>query len=269
MHSPLLHLAVRLLFHTLDVEMESPLEQFAVRPLFSLPVGGYDLAFTNSSLAMLFAFLVTVWLFTAGTAKAALVPGRLQSTAESIYQFIESMIDDNIGHHGHRFFPLVFSIFMIVLLGNVLGLIPLNFTYTSHIIVTATLALFIFALVIVIGVARNGLKWFGIFLPSGVPLWLAPIMVPVEIISFLSRPISLSVRLFANMLAGHVIIHVFAGFCVLLAGLLAGFGLVLSLLPLSVNIALTGLELLVAVLQAYVFAVMSCIYLRDAVDVHH
>jgi F-type H+-transporting ATPase subunit a len=249
--------------------MESPLEQFAIRPLFHLPVAGYDLAFTNSSLAMLIAFLVTAWLFTAGTAKAALVPGRLQSTAETMYQFIESMIDDNIGHHGHAFFPLIFSIFMIVLLGNVLGMIPGNFTYTSHIIVTASLAVFIFLLVIAIGIIRNGPKWFGIFLPSGVPLWLAPIMVPVEIISFLSRPISLSVRLFANMLAGHVIMHVFAGFCVLLAGLLAGFGILLSLAPLGINVALTGLELLVACLQAYVFAVMSCIYLRDAVDVHH
>ena len=249
--------------------MESPLEQFAIRPLFHLPIAGYDLAFTNSSLAMLLAFLATVFLFTFGTAKAALVPGRLQSTAESIYQFIDSMIEDNIGHGGHHFFPLIFSIFMIVLMGNVLGLIPLNFTYTSHIAVTAALAVFVFLLVIVVGIARNGIKWFGIFLPSGTPWWLIPLMLPVELISFISRPISLSVRLFANMLAGHVILHVFAGFCVLLAGLLAGFGIVLSLLPLSINVALTGLELLVAMLQAYVFAVMSCIYLRDAVDVHH
>jgi F-type H+-transporting ATPase subunit a len=245
--------------------MESPLEQFAIRPLFHLPVAGTDFAFTNSSLAMLVAFLVTVYIFTAGTARQALVPGRLQSVAESLYQFVQSTIDDNIGHGGRRFFPLIFSIFMMVLLGNVLGLIPMNFTYTSHIIVTAAMALFVFALVIVIGIARNGLKWFSLFLPSGAPVWLAPIMVPVEMISFLSRPLSLSVRLFANMLAGHVILHVFAGFCVLLAG----FGLVLSLLPLAVNVALTGLELLVAMLQAYVFAVMSCIYLRDAIDVHH
>ena len=221
-----------------------PLEQFTIRPLFHLPVGGYDLAFTNSSLAMLFAFLVTAILFTVGTAKASLVPGRLQSTVESIYEFIDGMIEENMGHGGHRFFPLIFSIFMIVLMGNVLGLIPMNFTYTSHIIVTAALAVFVFALVIVIGIAKNGVKWFGLFLPSGTPWWLAPLMIPVELISFMSRPISLSVRLFANMLAGHVILHVFAGFCVLLAGLLAGFGLVFSLLPLSINVALTGLELL-------------------------
>ena len=174
--------------------MESPLEQFAIRPLFHLPIAGYDLAFTNSSLAMMFAFLATLWLFTVGTAKNALIPGRLQSTAESMYQFIQTMVEDNIGHGGERFFPLIFSIFMIVLLGNVLGLIPMNFTYTSHIIVTAAMALFVFLLVIVIGVVRHGLSWFGLFLPSGVPLWLAPIMVPVEIISFLSRPLSLSVR---------------------------------------------------------------------------
>ena len=249
--------------------MESPLEQFAIHPLFHLPVAGHDLAFTNSSLAMLFALLGTVALFMFGTRRAAMVPGRFQSMAESIYQFVETMIDDNIGHGGHRFFPLVFSIFMIVLLGNVFGLVPMNFTFTSHIVVTAAMALFVFCLIIVAGVIRNGLHWFSIFLPSGLPWYLIPLMVPIEIVSFLSRPLSLSVRLFANMLAGHVILHVFAGFCVLLAGLLGGFGIILSLLPLSINVAFTGLELLVACLQAYVFAVMSCIYLRDAVDVHH
>ena len=245
--------------------MESPVSQFSIKPLFHLPLMGHDFAFTNSSLAMLFAFLGTVVLFMAGTSKKAMIPGKLQSVAEALYQFIETTIEDNTGHEGHRFFPLIFSIFMMVLLGNVLGLIPMNFTYTSHIVVTGAMALFVFALVIIIGIAKNGLKWFGIFLPAGVPLWLAPLMVPIEMISFLSRPLSLSVRLFANMLAGHIILHVFAGFCVLLAGT----GLLLSLLPLGVNIALTGLELLVAVLQAYVFTVMSCIYLRDAVDVHH
>ncbi len=249
--------------------MENPLEQFAIKPLFHLPVGGYDLAFTNSSLAMLIAFLVTAGLFTAGTSKAALVPGRLQSATESIYQFIENMIEENTGHGGHRFFPLIFSLFMIVLMGNVLGLIPTNFTYTSHIIVTAALALFVILLVVVIGIARNGLHWFRLFLPSGIPIFLAPLLILIEVIAFLSRPLSLSVRLFANMLAGHVILHVFAGFCVMLAGLLGGFGFVLSLFPLSINVALTGLELLVAGLQAYVFAVLSCVYLRDALDVHH
>ena len=249
--------------------MESPIEQFTIRPLFHIPVGGMDLAFTNSALAMLFAFLATVALFTLGTARASIVPGRLQSTAESIYQFIEGMIEDNIGHGGRRFFPLIFSIFMVVLMGNVLGLIPLNFTYTSHIIVTAAMALFVFALVIIIGVFKHGLKWFSIFLPSGLPWFVIPIIVPVEIISFLSRPVSLSVRLFANMLSGHIILHVFAGFCVLLASLMGGFGILLSLVPMTVNVALTGLELLVACLQAYVFAVMSCLYLRDAVDIHH
>jgi F-type H+-transporting ATPase subunit a len=249
--------------------MENPLEQFAIRPIFHLPVAGYDLMFTNSSLAMLIAFVVTAAIFLAGTRRAELVPGPLQSVAESIYQFVENMIEENIGHGGRRFFPLIFTIFMMVLLGNVLGLIPMNFTYTSHIVVTAAMALLVFFLIIIIGIAKNGFHWFGMFKPSGVPWYLLVLMVPIEIISFLSRPLSLSVRLFANMLAGHVLLHVFAGFCVLLAGLFAGFGIVLSLLPLSVNVALTGLELIVAALQAYVFAVMSCIYLRDAVDVHH
>ena len=249
--------------------MESPLAQFAIHPLFHLPVAGYDLAFTNSSLAMLLAFLATVVVFMVGTRKAAVVPGTLQSVAESIYQFVETMVEDNIGHGGRHFFPLIFAIFTMVLFGNIFGLIPTNFTFTSHIVVTGAIALFVFFLVIVAGVARNGLHWFSIFMPSGVPAYIIPLMIPIEIISFLSRPLSLSVRLFANMLAGHVILHVFAGFCVLLAGLLGGFGIILSLLPLSVNVAFMGLELLVACLQAYIFAIMSCIYLRDAVDVHH
>jgi F-type H+-transporting ATPase subunit a len=249
--------------------MESPLAQFVIHPIFHLPVAGYDLAFTNSTLAMLLAFMATVLLFMLGTRRAAMVPGNLQSIVESIYQFVEGMVEDNIGHGGHRFFPLIFAIFMMVFLGNVSGLIPLNFTFTSHIIVTGAMALFIFGLVILAGIMRNGLRWFSLFVPSGVPVYILPLMIPIEIISFLSRPISLSVRLFANMLAGHVILHVFAGFCVLLAGLLGGFGIILSLLPLSVNVAFMGLELLVACLQAYIFAVMSCLYLRDAVDVHH
>jgi F-type H+-transporting ATPase subunit a len=197
----------------------------------------------------------------------ALVPGRLQSVAESAYTFVDGVVVGQVGPEGRRYFPFVFTIFMFVLFGNVLGLFPYAFTYTSHISVTFALAFLVFLVTTIVALSLHGKKFFGYFFPEGAPLWLAPIIVPVEVVSYLSRPVSLSVRLFANMVAGHVLLKVFATFVVLLAGL-GAVGPFLSILPLSVNVLLIGFELLVAFLQAYVFAILTSIYLHDAVHLH-
>jgi F-type H+-transporting ATPase subunit a len=241
--------------------MQSPLEQFIIRPLIPIHVAGYDLSFTNSTLAMAIGLAIVFVLFIAGTSKKALVPGRLQSVAEAAYEFVSGMVDDNTGHDGRKFIPLVFTVFLVVLLGNLLGLIPYNFTYTSHIVVTFALAIFIFALVVTLAVARHRHHFFSLFLPHGVPIFLAPLVVPIEIISYVFRPISLSVRLFANMLAGHVMVQLFAGFAIALG--------IFGVMPFAFIVALIGLELIVAVLQAYVFAVLTAIYLRDTVELSH
>lgn len=241
--------------------MQSPLEQFVIRPIIPIHVGGYDLSFTNSTLAMAIALAIIFFLFIVGTSKKALVPGRLQNVAEMAYEFVAGMVDDNTGHEGRRFIPLVFTVFLVVLFGNLLGLIPYNFTYTSHIIVTFALAIFIFALVVTLAVAKHRLHFFALFLPHGVPVFLAPLVVPIEIISYVFRPISLSVRLFANMLAGHVMVQLFAGFTIALG--------LFGIMPFAFIVALIGLELIVAVLQAYVFAVLTAIYLRDTVELSH
>jgi F-type H+-transporting ATPase subunit a len=252
--------------------MQSPLEQFVIRPIIPIHVGGYDLSFTNSTLAMTIALAVVFVLFLAGTSRKALVPGRLQSVAEMAYEFVSGMVNDNTGHEGRKYIPFVFTVFLVVLLGNLLGLIPYNFTYTSHIIVTFALAIFIFALVVTLAVARHRHHFFALFLPHGVPVLLAPLVIPIEIISYVFRPISLSVRLFANMLAGHVMVQIFAGFAISLGlfGLSFGkLGILAGILPLALIVALVGLELIVAVLQAYVFAVLTAIYLRDTVEISH
>lgn len=241
--------------------MQSPLEQFVVRPLIPIHIAGYDLSFTNSTLAMTFALILIGVIFILGTSRKALIPTRLQSVAEMVYEFIASMVEDNTGHHAKGFVPLVFTVFLVVLFGNVLGLIPYNFTYTSHIIITFALAIFIFATVVLLAIAKHGIRFFGLFMPPGVPIFLAPLVVPIEIVSYVFRPISLSVRLFANMLAGHVMVQLFAAFTIML-----GF---LGIFPLLFNVALTGLELIVALLQAYVFAVLTAIYLRDTQEVSH
>jgi F-type H+-transporting ATPase subunit a len=203
----------------------------------------------------------------AAAARGALVPGRLQSLGEASYEFIHGMVTEQIGDEGKKYFPFVFAIFMFVLFGNLLGLLPYAFTFTSHIAVTLTLALIVFVTVTVIAMMRHGWHFFSYFFPEGAPVWLAPIIIPVEIVSYLSRPISLSIRLFANMVAGHVMLKVFATFIVMLAGL-GAVGPFLSLLPLTINVALVGFEVLVAFLQAYVFAILTCIYLHDAVHLH-
>jgi len=228
---------------------------------------GASVNFTQSNLHMVIVAGLIFALMSYGMRARALVPGRLQSLAEASYEFIMGMVTEQIGHEGRRFFPFVFTQFMFVLFGNILGLFPYAFTFTSHIAATFALAAMVFVLITVVALMLHGKKFFGYFFPEGAPIWLAPIIIPVEIVSYLSRPISLSIRLFANMVAGHVMLKVFATFIVMLAGL-GAVGPFLSLLPLTINVALVGFEVLVAFLQAYVFAILTCIYLHDAVHLH-
>lgn len=228
---------------------------------------GNSVGFTQSNFYMLIASVLVVALLVVGMRQRAMVPGRLQSLAEASYGFVADLVDAQVGKGGRRYFPFVFTLFMFVLFGNVLGLFPYAFTYTSHISVTFALAFLVFLVTTIVALSLHGKKFFGYFFPEGAPLWLAPIIVPVEVVSYLSRPISLSVRLFANMVAGHVLLKVFATFVVLLAGL-GAVGPFLAILPFSVNVLLIGFELLVAFLQAYVFAILTSIYLHDAVHLH-
>jgi F-type H+-transporting ATPase subunit a len=230
------------------------------------PIGA-SVGFTQSNLFMVIAGGLIVALMVYGMRPAAMVPGRLQSLAEAAYGFIDDMVVAQVGEEGRRFFPFVFTLFMFILFGNMLGLLPYAFTYTSHISLTFTLALMVFVLITAVSIALHGKKFLGYFFPEGAPIWLAPIIIPVEIVSYLSRPISLSIRLFANMVAGHVMLKVFATFVVMLAGL-GAIGPFVSIMPLAINVALVGFEVLVAFLQAYVFAILTCIYLHDAVHLH-
>jgi F-type H+-transporting ATPase subunit a len=231
-------------------------------------MGGHPLAFTNSALFMVIIALGISLFLLLSTRGGALIPGRLQSVAELSYEFVADTIKTTAGNEGMRFLPFVFTLFMFILVANLIGLIPYTFTITSHIIVTAALALTVFVTVIVYGLWRNGLRFFKLFVPSGIPIYILPLIVFIEVLSFISRPISHSVRLFANMLAGHITLKVFAGFVTMLGGL--GFlGWLGAALPLVLVIALTALELLVAFLQAYVFAILTCIYLNDAIHPGH
>jgi F-type H+-transporting ATPase subunit a len=241
------------------------LSQFELTPVLG-PVGA-AVGFTQSTAHMLLATGLIVALVMFGMARRAVVPGRLQSLTESSYEFVQGIVVGQVGDEGKRFFPFVFTLFMFILFGNMLGMLPYAFTYTSHIAVTFGLAAIVFVLITVVALALHGRKFFGYFFPEGAPIWLAPIIIPVEIVSYLSRPISLSIRLFANMVAGHVMLKVFATFIVLLGGL-GAVGPFVAILPLTVNVALVGFELLVAFLQAYVFAILTSIYLHDAVHLH-
>jgi len=241
------------------------LSQFELSPF----LGGFGQAigFSQSNAFMLLALgLITLFIM-AAAARGAMIPGRLQSLGEASYEFIQGMVTEQVGDEGKKYFPFVFTIFMFVLFGNLLGMLPYAFTFTSHIAVTLTLALIVFVTVTVIALMRHGMHFFSYFFPEGAPVWLAPIIIPVEVISYFSRVVSLSVRLFANMVAGHVMLKVFATFVVLL-GSLGAVGPFVAVLPLSVNIALVGFEFLVAFLQAYVFAILTSIYLHDAVHLH-
>ena len=231
---------------------------------------GASVNFTQSNLMMLIAGGLILALMYFGARPQAVVPGRLQALAEMAYEGIRNMCLDQIGAEGRTFFPFVFTLFMFVLIGNLLGLLPFSFTYTSHIAVTLSLALTVIVLVTLVALKIHGLHFFSYFFPKGAPLLLAPIIIPVEIISYLSRPVSLSIRLFANMVAGHVMFEVFASFILMMAAshALGSFGVVGAVGPMVLNVALMGFELLVAFLQAYVFAILTCIYLHDAVHLH-
>jgi F-type H+-transporting ATPase subunit a len=245
-----------------------PIHQFELKPLFRLGhIGSTEIVFTNASLFMIAAVAVIALLMIAATSSRSLVPGRMQSLAEMAYEFIAGTVRSSAGEEGMRFFPLVFSLFIFILVLNLLGMVPYGFTVTSHIVVTFAMAAIVILTVIVYGVMRHGTHFFGLFVPSGVHPLMLLILVPIEVISFVSRPISLSVRLFANMLAGHIALKIFAGFVGLL--LTAGVWSVLSPLPLALAVALTALEVLVAVLQAYVFATLTSIYLNDAIHPGH
>jgi F-type H+-transporting ATPase subunit a len=249
--------------------MGDPIHQFQLKSLFSLGhIGPYEIVFTQSALFMLVALLLTAALMLIPTRQRALVPGRVQSIAEISYEFVANTIHSTAGKEGMKFFPLVFSLFIFILTVNLLGLLPYGFTVTSHIIITVALALLVFVTVLVYGFWKNGLRFFKLFVPSGIPIYILPLIVFIEVLSFLSRPISHSVRLFANMLAGHITLKVFAGFIVMLSafGIGGWFG---AILPLSMVVALTALEFLVAFLQAYVFAILTCIYLNDAIHPGH
>ena len=237
-----------------------PLEQFVIERLIPLHLGKYDISYTNSALLMTIAVVLITLLLVVGTRRAALVPGRLQSTAELSYEFVANMVRENVGTEGIEFFPLVFSIFMFVLFGNVLGLIPYSFTFTGQIVVTFALAIFVFLLVTLVAFIKHGIHFFTFFFPAGAPVFMAPILVPIEIVSYMSRPVSLGIRLFANMMAGHTMMAVFAAFTITLG--------VFGFMPIAINVALFALEIIVTALQAYVFTILTCLYLRDAIYLH-
>jgi F-type H+-transporting ATPase subunit a len=244
-----------------------PMHQFEINRIVELKLFGTDISFTNASLWMLIALAVISFITVYGSAQRSMVPGRLQSLAEMSYEFVANTLTGVTGKEGMQFFPFVFSLFMFVFAANMLGMIPGSFTVTSQIIVTAAFALLVIGTVVVVGVAKHGSHFFGLFVPSGVPIPILLLMVPIEIISFLSRPVSLSLRLFGNMLAGHIVLKAFGGLTVMLLG--AGAWAVISPLPLLMAVAVTALEFLVAFLQAYVFTILTCVYLNDALHPGH
>ena len=241
--------------------LPDPMHQFEIKRLVPFEIFGFDASFTNSALFMVIAALLITAFTLLAMRKGALVPGRLQSVAEMSYEFVANMVRDNVGTAGMKYFPFIFTLFMFVLVLNMLGMIPYTFTVTSHIIVTFALAAFIFIGVTIIGFWKHGIGFLKFFVPSGVPFVMLPLLVVIEVISYLTRPVSLSVRLFANMMAGHTMLKVFGSFVVAL-GLLGGWA------ALAFMVAFTGLEILVAFLQAYVFAILTCIYLNDALHMH-
>jgi len=247
--------------------VHSPVEQFTIKVLFALNLFGYDVSFTNSSLFMVLTVLASIAFLALAIRPAALIPGRMQGLAEMLYEFVADMVRSNVGNEGRPYFPVIFTLFMFVLFSNLLGLIPYSYTTTSQIVVTFALALAIFVGVTLIALVKHGFHFFSFFVPSGAPKALIPFLVVIEVISYFVRPVSLSVRLFANMLAGHTMLKVFAGLAVMIASA-GGVAAAGSVLPLIAIIGLTGLEVLVAILQAYVFTILTCMYLNDALHLH-
>lgn len=239
---------------------QSPLAQFEIKRWVPIQIGDLDVSFTNSSTFMVLTVIAISAFLILGMRRNALIPGRWQSMVELLYIFIANLLKDTVGNEGRPYFPFIFSVFMFVLVGNLFGMIPYSFTFTSHIVVTFTMALAVFVGVTIIAIAKHKLHFFSFFMPPGVPLVMAPLLVPIEIISYLSRPISLSVRLFANMLAGHTLLKVFAGFVISLG--------MFGVFPLAFVVALTGLEIVIALLQAFVFTILTCLYLNDALHLH-
>ena len=247
--------------------MNSPVEQFTIKTLYDLNLVGIDVSFTNASLFMILSIFCSIGFLYFGARKQSLVPNRIQCLVEMSYEFVANMVKENAGKGSQAYFPFVFTLFMFILFGNLLGMIPYSYTFTSQIAVTFTLAAIIFVGVTLIALFKHGFKFFTYFFPSGVPIALAPLLIPIEIISYFIRPISLSVRLFANMLAGHTMMKVFAGLIIMM-GSAGGLLKIGAVLPLLAVIGLTGLEFLVAALQAYVFSILTCMYLHDAIHLH-
>jgi F-type H+-transporting ATPase subunit a len=243
--------------------MHDPLHQFALQVIIPIYWNGYDLSFTNSSLFMVIAAFLAIILFSVG--KRQIIPGNLQFVQEASFQFIADIVKSTAGTQGIRYIPFVFGLFLFIGMGNFLGLLPYSFTFTSHLIVTFTLALIVFTMVTFAGFFKHGLHFLRFFFPKGLPLWMAPLIVPIEFISYLSRPVSLSIRLFANMVAGHTMIKIFAGFALMMG---TGALLPLSIAPVLINVAILGFECLVCFLQAYVFTMLTCIYLNDTLNLH-
>ncbi len=242
------------------VEKHNPLEQFEIQTLIPIRLGNLDISFTNSSAFMVLAVAAVAILMILAVRPRASIPGRWQILAELSYEFIARLVRDNIGKDGKPYFSLIFTIFMFVLFGNFLGMLPYSFTFTSHIAVTLSMALVIFVLVTIIAFFKHGIRFFSFFLPAGVPIFLAPLMIVIEVISYFTRPFSLSIRLFANMMAGHTLLKVVGGFVFPLG--------ILGFVPLAGLVAITGLEFLIAFLQAYIFTILTCIYINDAINLH-
>ena len=246
--------------------MASPLSQFEINEIVPIELFGFNISFTNSALAMLLTTASIILLMFIGTRKITLIPSKQQTIVEATYEFIGGMITDNIGKEGIKYFSFIFSLFMFILLGNLLGMLPYSFTWTSHIIVTFAISFFIFVAVTLIAISKHGIvKFLKFFAPSGVPKLMLILLVPIEIISYLSRPISLSVRLFANMMAGHTLLKVIGSFVFVLG---ANSYIIGGVLPVGFLVALTGLEIVIAFLQAYVFAILTCLYINDAIHLH-
>ncbi len=239
----------------------SPLSQFEIKPIIDLNFLGFDISFTNSALFMMLSVGILGLMIFSLKRKLSIIPGRMQSFCEIIYEFTSNTITDNVGKAGLQYFPLVFSLFIFILFCNLLGMLPYGFTVTSHIIVTFALAFLVFLTVTILGFVKHGLKFLSLFLPSGTPLWLAPLMIVIELFTYMARPVSLSIRLAANLMAGHVLLKVIAGF-VLMMGVSGGW------LPIPFLVLFTGFEIFVAILQAYIFTILTCVYLNDAVNLH-
>lgn len=249
--------------------MANPIKQFVIEPIGNeIVVAGYDVSFTNSALFMVIGATLSILFLNIAMRKQAMVPGRLQMSAEMLYEFVSKMVNENIGSKGRQYFPFIFTLFTFILVGNLLGLLPWAFTYTSHLIVTGALAVSIFAMAIIFGLYNHGLKFFTLFLPAGVPWWLVPFIIPLELLSFVIRPVTHSVRLFANMMVGHLILKIVISFAIAAVSA-GGIYTAISIFPVLFNVLMIIFEVLVAGIQAYVFAILACVYLKDSVELHH